>query len=112
MTPFWAALALAIATSLAGQTLLKAGAGAESFVAQLFDPRTMIGLVLYGGAAILYIVALRRIPMSVALPCTAVSYIAVAMIGHYGFGEPLSGMHIAAIALIGAGVVLLAVAST
>ncbi len=111
MTPFWAALALAIATSLAGQTLLKAGAGAASFMAQLFDPRTMIGLVLYGGAALLYIVALRRIPMSVALPCTAVSYIAAALIGHYGFGEPLGALHIAAITLIGAGVVLLAFAS-
>jgi multidrug transporter EmrE-like cation transporter len=110
MMPYWAALAAAISTSLVGQTLLKAGASGASFIAQLFDIRTMVGLVLYGGAAILYIVALRRIPMSVALPCTAISYIAAALIGHYGFGEPLGGLHIAAIGLIGAGVVLLAFA--
>ena len=53
----------------------------------------MVGLCLYGGAALLYIIALRRIPMSVALPCTAVSYVAAALIGHFGFAEPLGAMH-------------------
>lgn len=109
MTAYWAALASAIITSMAGQTLLKAGAGAPRFIAQLFDPRTMIGLVLYGGAALLYIVALRRIAMSVAMPFTAVSYVAAALIGHYAFAEPLSAAHIGAIALICAGVLVLAV---
>ena len=107
---YWAVLSAAIVTSMAGQTLLKAGAGASSFIAQLFDFRTLVGLCLYGGAALLYIVALRRIPMSVALPCTAVSYVAVALIGHFGFGEPLGPMHLAALALICTGVVMLAVA--
>ncbi len=110
MNAYWAVLAAAIVTSMAGQTLLKAGAGASSFVAQLFDMRTMVGLCLYGGAAMLYIVALRRIPMSVALPCTAISYVAAALIGHFAFAEPLGAMHIAALALISAGVVILAMA--
>ena len=107
---YWATLFAAIATSVAGQTLLKAGAGATQFVAQLLDWRTLLGFVLYGGAAILYIVALRRIPMSRALPCTAISYVAAALIGHYGFGEPLGVAQIAAIALICGGVVILALA--
>ena len=107
---YWATLFAAIATSMAGQTLLKAGAGATQFVAQLLDWRTLLGFVLYGGAAILYIVALRRIPMSRALPCTAISYVAAALIGHYGFGEPLGVAQIAAIALICGGVVILALA--
>ena len=110
MGVYWAVLAAAIATSMAGQTLLKAGAGAGDFIAQLLDWRTIVGLGLYGGAAILYIVALRRIPMSVALPCTAISYVAAALIGHYGFGEPLGMQHVAALALISTGVVLLALA--
>jgi multidrug transporter EmrE-like cation transporter len=106
----WIVLAAAIATSMAGQTLLKAGAGANDFIAQLFGWRTILGLGLYGGAAILYIVALRRIPMSVALPCTAISYVAAAAIGHFAFGEPMGMQHIAALALICSGVVLLALA--
>ena len=107
---YWAVLLAAIATSMGGQTLLKAGAGAPDFLAQLMDWRTILGLALYGGAAMLYIVALRRIPMSVALPFTAISYIAAALIGHYTFHEPLTVMHLAAIGMIAAGVVTLALA--
>ena len=104
----WAMLATAIGTSVFGQALLKAGAGVPSVIGQLRDIRTLVGLVLYGGAAFAYILALRRIPMSVALPCTAASYIAATLIGHYAFGESLSVMRIGAIAVICAGVVLLA----
>jgi multidrug transporter EmrE-like cation transporter len=108
---YWVVLLAAIATSMGGQTLLKAGAGAPDFLRQVMDWHTLVGFVLYGGAALLYIVALRRIPMSVALPTTAISYIAAALIGHYAFDEPLTALHLAAIALIAAGVVMLAVAS-
>ena len=108
MSAYWAALAGAIATSMAAQTLLKAGAGVASFLGQLFDLRTMAGLVLYGGAALLYIIALRRIPMSVALPFTAVSYITAALIGYFVFGEAMTPMRVGAIIVICLGVVMLA----
>lgn len=108
MMAYWVVLAVAIVTSMAGQTLLKAGAGRPDFIAQLFDPRTILGLGLYGGAALLYIVALRKIPMSVALPCTAISYVAATVIGHYVFDEPISMMHVGALGLISTGVVMLA----
>jgi small multidrug resistance pump len=109
MMAHWIALAAAISTSLLGQVLLKAGATGEgNFLVQLFRWQTIIGLGFYGGAAMLYIVALRKIPMSVALPCTAASYVAVALIGHFVFGETLGAQRIAAIGLISAGVLLLA----
>ncbi len=109
MTAYWLTLAAAICTSLVGQVLLKAGAtGDGGFVSQLFRPTTVVGLACYGGAALLYIVALRKIPMSVALPCTAASYVAIALIGHFAFGESLGAMKLAAIGLICGGVVLLA----
>lgn len=105
----WGALALAITTSMFGQTLLKAGAGTPSFAAQLFDIRTIAGLVLYGGSALLYIVALRKIPMSVALPCTAISYVVAAFIGYYAFAEPLGIPKMAGIGLICLGVIMLTI---
>lgn len=108
MSLYWWVLGGAIVTSMAGQTLLKSGAGEASFVAQLLNWHTLVGLILYGGAAVLYIVALRRIPMSVALPCTAISYVAAALIGHFAFGEPVGATHLAALALICGGVALLA----
>jgi multidrug transporter EmrE-like cation transporter len=110
VTLYWVTLFVAISVSMGGQTLLKAGAGAAAFVNQLLDWRTLLGLCLYGISAVLYIIALRRIPMSRALPCTAISYVAAALIGHYAFGETLGVAHIAAIALICAGVVVLALA--
>ncbi len=109
MTAHWLALAAAISTSVIGQVLLKSGAtGDGGFLAQIFRPSSIIGLGLYGGAALLYMVALRKIPMSVALPCTAASYVAIAAIGYFMFGEPLGAMKLAAIALICGGVLLLA----
>ena len=113
MTAYWIALVAAISTSLVGQVLLKSGAASAvaaegGFIHQLFRLPTMVGLVCYGGAALLYIVALRKIPMSVALPCTAASYVVIAIIGWAVFGESLGTAKIAAIALISAGVALLA----
>jgi small multidrug resistance pump len=109
VTPYWLALAAAISVSLFGQVLLKAGAGGEGgFLQQLFRPATMVGLVCYGGASLLYIVALRRIPMSVALPCTAASYVVIALVGHFAFGEALGPQKVMAILLISAGVLVLA----
>ncbi len=108
MMPYWMMLAGAIAASVVGNTMLKLGAGAPDFLAQLLDWRSIGGLALYGGGALLYMVALRRIPMSVALPFTAVSYIAAALIGHYLFHENIAPLHLAAIGVIAGGVVLLA----
>ncbi len=107
MNVYWLMLSAAIAMSMAGQTMLKAGAQADTFTQQLLDWRTLLGLCVYGSASIFYIVALRKIPMSVALPCTAISYVAAALIGHFMFGETLTAMRIGAIALISGGVVLL-----
>ena len=113
MTIAWIVLAAAITTSLVGQILLKAGASGSvaasaGFIDQLFRWQTIIGLGCYGGAALLYIVALRKIPMSIALPCTAASYVVIALIGWAVFGEALGVQKMLAIGLICFGVVLLA----
>ncbi|RAI60231.1 DMT family transporter [Roseicella frigidaeris] len=112
MTLYWTALAAAILTSLLGQVLLKTGAveAEGGLLAQLLRPSTLCGLAAYAGAAFLYIIALRRIPVSIALPSTAASYVAVALLGHFLFGERLSMQKLAAIALICGGVLMLAAA--
>lgn len=106
----WVLLLAAIATSTTAQALLKAGAGARTFMAQLLRWQTGLGLGLYGLAALPYIVVLRKIPLSVALPCTALSYVAVALLGHVVFGESLGVQKGVALALIATGVVVLAAA--
>ncbi len=85
--------------------LLMAGADAPDFMSQLFRPSTIMGLALYGSAAFLYIVALRKILVSVAFPALSLSYAIVAVLGHFLFGEPFGIMQIGGIALIVGGVV-------
>src|SRR5919202_185431 len=95
----WAALAGAIGASQIGQALLKAGASGlpetgdalGALVTQLLRWPTVAGLGFYGAGTLLYAVALRRIPMSVALPCTAVSFVAATAVGALAFGEPIGG---------------------
>jgi multidrug transporter EmrE-like cation transporter len=108
----WLALALSIAASVVGQTLLKAAAQAGDFRAQLLDLRSLCGLAAYGLAALFYMLALRRLPMSVALPCTAVTYLVAVLIGHAVFRERLNLIQAGGVAAIGVGVVMLGVGSS
>src|SRR5258708_30324026 len=82
-----------------------------ALLAQFLDPRTVAGLALYVAAAFLYIIALRRIPLSVALPCTAASYIGAIFIGHFLYNETITLIHLTAVAFIGFGLILLAFSS-
>jgi small multidrug resistance pump len=112
-TTAWFSLMLSIASSIVGQTLLKAGAmTTPTLRMQLLDLRTLGGMMAYAAAAVLYMISLRRLPMSVALPFAAVSYVAIAIIGYVAFGEALKLAQIGALAVICVGILLLAIAST
>src|SRR4051812_4275883 len=113
----WAALVIAIIASQAGQVLLKLGASGlppmehdliASLLAQMLRWQTLVGLCCYGSGTMFYVVALRRIPMSVAAPCTAVSYVSATLFGLLLFHETLSPTKLAGLALVCLGVVLLA----
>jgi multidrug transporter EmrE-like cation transporter len=107
MMVYYVALGIGILAGIAGQMLLKAGADAPNFLSQVLRPSTLCGLALYGSAAFLYIVALRKIPVSVAFPSVSLSYAIVAVLGHFLFGEPFGIKQIGGIALIMGGVVLI-----
>lgn len=107
MTWFYVALATGILLGVAGQLLLKVGAGNESLLQQFLAPQSIIGLALYFAAAICYMLALRRIPVSVAFPSVSLSYVLVALLAFWLYGEPLTLPKLAGIALVCAGVVLI-----
>ena len=107
MMIYYTALGIGILAGIGGQILLKAGADAPDFVSQIFRPSTLCGLALYGSAAFLYLVALRKIPVSVAFPSVSLSYAIVAVLGHFLFGEPFGIKQLGGIALIVAGVVVI-----
>ena len=107
MTVYYVALGIGILAGIAGQMLLKAGADAPDFFSQLLRPSTLACLAFYGAAAFLYIIALRKIPVSVAFPSVSLSYAIVAVLGHFLFGEPFGIKQIGGIVLIMGGVVLI-----
>jgi multidrug transporter EmrE-like cation transporter len=111
VTLHWVSLGAALVAGVVGQLLLKAGAtGQGDFLVQLMRPATLVGLGFYGLAAMLYIVALRGIPVSVAFPAAATQYVIVAMVGWLVYGEPAGLQQVAGLALIVIGVLMLATA--
>ena len=104
---YYLSLAAAILSGATGQLLLKGGASADTFLGQFLDPKTILGVFFYGLGAPFYIVALRQVPLSIAFPSVAASYIVVAMAGHFIWGEPLGAPQIAGLVLIASGVILL-----
>jgi small multidrug resistance pump len=107
MWPYYAALAGGIATGIVGQVLLKNGAGESTILRQMLAPSTIVGLFFYGVAAILYILALRKLPVSVAFPTVSLSYVIVAVLGHFLWNEPFGLYQIAGLVLIVGGVALI-----
>jgi small multidrug resistance pump len=104
---WYLALGMSILAGVGGQVLLKTGAGAPDFLSQLMRPSTVAGLALYAPSALLYILALRKIPLSVAYPSVSLSYAIIALLGYFCFGEPFGVKQIGGLALIMAGVGLI-----
>ncbi len=108
LLPYYVALVAAIACGVGGQVLLKTGSSRTAdIVGQFLDPFTVLGLGAYGLAGVFYIIAIKKIPVSLAFPSVSFSYIAVALIAHYAWDEPLGVAQIAGIALIATGIVVL-----
>ena len=108
LLPYYAALLAGILLGIAGQILLKTGAErTPGMLAQFLDPFTILGFGSYTVAAIFYIIAIKKIPISQAFPSVSASYVIVAVLGHLLWGEPLGWPQIAGLALIAGGILLL-----
>src|SRR5260370_10725860 len=93
---------------VAGQIALKSGAlGSPTVAAQFVNPLTIAGVAIYVFAAFCYIVALKKIPVSVAFPSVAASYAVVAVIAHLLWNEPFGWPQPGGLLLIGSGILLI-----
>ena len=108
MTIYYVSLVGAILFGVAGQLALKSGALASpTLAAQFVNPLTIIGFGIYVLAAFCYIVALKKIPVSVAFPSVAASYVVVAVIAHLLWNEPFGLPQLGGLVLIGSGILLI-----
>ena len=108
MSVYYTSLVAAILFGIGGQIALKSAAEKSATItAQFLNPLTIIGLAIYIMAALCYILALKKIPVSIAFPSVAASYAVVAVLAHILWNEPLGWPQLAGIALIGSGVLLI-----
>jgi drug/metabolite transporter (DMT)-like permease len=111
LLPYYAALLSGILLGVMGQIMLKAGAlrsaGSSGWIAQFLQPYTIAGFIIYALASIFYIIAIKRLPVSVAFPSVSLSYVIVALLAHFLWNEPFGPPQYFGILLIVGGVLLL-----
>jgi multidrug transporter EmrE-like cation transporter len=100
------------------QLLLKAGTNAVGHFAfhagnivpvglkLALQPYILGGVACYAVSLVVWIMALSRVPVSIAYPMLSIGYVISAFIAYHWFGEPLSAQKLLGIGLIIIGVVL------
>jgi multidrug transporter EmrE-like cation transporter len=73
-----------------------------------FQPYIMGGMVCYGISLVVWIMALSRVPVSIAYPMLSIGYVINAFVAHFWFGEALAAQKLLGIGFIVIGVVLVA----
>ena len=72
-----------------------------------FSFNFIYGAMLYGIATLLYVYALKEIPLSIGYPIIALSYIFVSILSHFVLGEPLTIYDILGGAMIITGILMI-----
>ncbi len=121
MTTVSFALILAgVLLNAAAQLLLKAGTTAVGHfefhldnvlpvgMKLAFEPHILGGLACYVVSVVVWIMALSRVPVSIAYPMLSIGYIVNAVAAYFLFAEPLAGQKLLGIGFIVIGVWLVA----
>ena len=106
----WILLLLSCSTILAalGQVLFKVGATDRKTFSEFFNVPILVGLTAYGASTILWILALSRAKLTVVYPFTALTFVLVYLGAVFFLGETMSLGAILGVALVLAGLFLLA----
>jgi drug/metabolite transporter (DMT)-like permease len=102
---------LSSAAQLAMKRGMNAPAGADvaaTYLHALGSPLVWLGLVLYGGSAVLWLWVLSRLDVSLAYPLVSLGFVLTFGLGVWWLGEPFSWQRLAGCALIVLGVAVLA----
>ena len=105
---FWFILA-GVLLNAAAQLLLKAGTNAMPLGIRLaIEPHILAGLACYVISVVVWVVALSRVPVSIAYPMLSIGYVVNAVAAWALLGEALTPMRLAGIAVIVVGVFMVA----
>jgi multidrug transporter EmrE-like cation transporter len=72
------------------------------------QPHILGGVLCYGVSLVVWIMALSRVPVSIAYPMLSIGYIINAAVAHWWLGETISLSRMLGIGLIALGVLIMA----
>ncbi len=102
-------LLVGVLLNAAAQLLLKAGTNAMPLGVRLaIEPHILGGLACYAVSVVVWVVALSRVPVSMAYPMLSIGYVVNAIAAWYLLGEAVTPMRLAGIGVIIVGVFMVA----
>jgi len=91
------------------QLLLKAGTNAMPLGLRLaIEPHILAGLACYVVSVVVWVIALSKVPVSIAYPMLSIGYVVNAVAAYYLFGEAVTPLRLVGIGVIIVGVFLVA----
>lgn len=91
------------------QLLLKAGTNAMPLGLRLaLEPHILAGLACYVVSVVVWVIALSRVPVSIAYPMLSIGYVVNAIAAWYLLGEAVTPMRLVGIGIIVLGVFIVA----
>ncbi|HXM82776.1 MAG TPA: EamA family transporter [Burkholderiales bacterium] len=107
--PSFSLILVGVLLNAAAQLLLKAGTNAMPLGLRLaIEPHILAGLACYVVSVVVWIVALSRVPVSIAYPMLSIGYVVNAVAAWYLLGEAVTPMRMAGIGIIVLGVFIVA----
>lgn len=104
----FAQLSLKAGTNQIGEISLKVNSIYEILLKVGFQPFILLGLSLYVFSVAIWIIALSKVPVSIAYPMLSIGYIVNLFLAYLLFGELITGQKILGITVIIIGVYILA----
>jgi multidrug transporter EmrE-like cation transporter len=105
----FAIILVGVLLNAAAQLLLKAGTNAMPLGPALaLEPHILGGLACYVVSVVVWVVALSKVPVSIAYPMLSIGYVVNAIAAYYLLHEAVTPMRLAGIAIIIAGVFVVA----
>jgi multidrug transporter EmrE-like cation transporter len=102
-------LLIGVLLNAAAQLLLKAGTNAMPLGLRLaIEPHILAGLAFYAVSVVVWVIALSRVPVSIAYPMLSIGYVVNAIAAWQLLGESLSALRLGGIGVIIAGVFMVA----
>jgi multidrug transporter EmrE-like cation transporter len=102
-------LLVGVLLNATAQLLLKAGTNAMPLGLRLaIEPHILGGLACYVVSVVVWVVALSRVPVSMAYPMLSIGYVVNALAAWYLLGEAVTPMRLAGIGVIIVGVFMVA----